>query len=92
MPIYEYICSDCSHQFDVMQKMSDAPTTICPSCQKSNVTRLVSAAGFQLKGSGWYETDFKTKPKPEKTTESKTETNKTAPSETKTNASPSTDS
>ncbi len=75
MPIYEYQCTGCNHHFDVIQKISDAPLTTCPRCQKDMATRLVSAAGFQLKGSGWYATDFKTKPsstsgKPQSETES----------------------
>lgn len=64
MPIYEYQCSACHHQFDVMQKMNDAPIKICPACSKETIVRLVSAAGFQLKGTGWYATDFKDKGKP----------------------------
>ncbi len=65
MPIYEYQCTACGHQFDAMQKMSDQPLTICPSCQKPDLQKLVSAAGFQLKGTGWYATDFKNKGKPD---------------------------
>lgn len=65
MPIYEYQCSNCNHQFDLMQKMSADPIKNCPSCSKDYLVRLVSAAGFQLKGTGWYETDFKHKGKPE---------------------------
>ncbi|MDF1678229.1 MAG: zinc ribbon domain-containing protein [Legionellaceae bacterium] len=63
MPIYEYRCSACQHTFDALQKMSDAPLTHCPQCGKDTAEKLVSAAGFQLKGSGWYVTDFKDKPK-----------------------------
>lgn len=63
MPIYEYLCSQCGHSFDVLQKMSDEPVRACPECDKEAVERLVSAAGFQLKGTGWYVTDFKDKPK-----------------------------
>ena len=61
MPIYEYQCSGCHHAFDVIQKMSDEPIKICPVCSKNTAVKLVSAAGFQLKGTGWYATDFKTK-------------------------------
>ncbi len=61
MPIYEYRCSDCGHEFEVIQKMSDQPMTDCPTCGKSALSKLVSAAGFQLKGSGWYVTDFRDK-------------------------------
>lgn len=62
MPIYEYRCSSCGSQDDVMQKMSDAPLTICPSCGKETYAKQLSAAGFQLKGNGYYVTDFKNKP------------------------------
>ena len=63
MPIYEYQCQDCQHKFELMQRMSAALQTTCPSCGKEALKKLVSAVGFQLKGTGWYETDFKTKPK-----------------------------
>ena len=66
MPIYEYKCSSCGHKKEVLQKMSDAPLTECPACGKPALTKLVSAAGFQLKGSGWYATDFKGGNKPAK--------------------------
>ena len=59
MPIYEYRCSSCGHEKEVLQKMSDAPLAECPACGKSSFRKLISAAGFQLKGSGWYATDFK---------------------------------
>jgi len=59
MPIYEYRCAACNHYLDVLQKMSDAPLRKCPECGKSQLRRLVSAPSFRLKGSGWYETDFK---------------------------------
>ena len=59
MPIYEYQCRECSHRLEKIQKMSDAPLTRCPECGKDALTKLVSAAGFRLKGGGWYETDFK---------------------------------
>lgn len=64
MPIYEYRCSGCGHETEVLQKMSDAPLTDCPSCGKPTLTKLISAAGFQLKGSGWYVTDFRGGSKP----------------------------
>jgi len=64
MPIYEYQCSTCRHAFDVLQRMSDDTVKICPECNQDTAVRLVSAAGFQLKGTGWYETDFKNKGKP----------------------------
>ena len=59
MPIYEYRCSSCGAQKDVMQKLSDAPLTTCPECGSLSFGKQISAAGFQLKGSGWYATDFK---------------------------------
>lgn len=59
MPIYEYECQDCQHQMEALQKISDDPLEICPECNKAALKKLVSAAGFRLKGSGWYETDFK---------------------------------
>jgi len=59
MPIYEYRCSACGHKLEALQKISDAPLVGCPACGKDTLAKLVSAAGFQLKGSGWYATDFK---------------------------------
>src|SRR5215472_11920866 len=59
MPIYEYRCSACGHELEAIQKFSDAPLITCPSCSRDTLAKLVSAAGFQLKGSGWYVTDFK---------------------------------
>lgn len=60
MPIYEYGCTDCEHQMEVLQKMSDDPLKDCPACGKSTLAKKISAAGFRLSGGGWYETDFKT--------------------------------
>ena len=59
MPIYEYRCQSCGFQKEHLQKMSDAPLSACPSCGATGYAKLLSAAGFQLKGSGWYATDFK---------------------------------
>ena len=59
MPIYEYRCSACGFEKDALQRMSDAPLLECPQCGKPALVKLVSAAGFHLKGSGWYATDFK---------------------------------
>jgi putative FmdB family regulatory protein len=59
MPIYAYKCSSCGHSADVMQRMSDAPLTVCTACGKASFSKQITAAGFQLKGSGWYATDFK---------------------------------
>jgi len=59
MPIYAYRCGSCGHAKDVLQKLSDAPLSICPACGAESFSKQVTAAGFQLKGSGWYATDFK---------------------------------
>lgn len=61
MPIYEYRCLECGHQEEHLQKVSEPPLTDCPSCGKPSYKKLLSAAGFQLKGSGWYATDFRNK-------------------------------
>ncbi|HSB48018.1 MAG TPA: zinc ribbon domain-containing protein [Burkholderiales bacterium] len=86
MPIYEYRCGACGHEKEVLQRMSDKPLAKCPECGKRAFHKLVSAAGFQLKGTGWYATDFKNsgakKPaaKPGKS-ESKSESKSDKPSE-----------
>ncbi|HEX7889007.1 MAG TPA: FmdB family zinc ribbon protein [Ramlibacter sp.] len=59
MPIYAYQCGSCGHAKDVLQKISDAPLSTCPSCGAESFTKQITAAGFQLKGSGWYVTDFR---------------------------------
>jgi putative FmdB family regulatory protein len=59
MPIYEYRCASCGHQQEFLQKVSDAPLTVCTKCGEAAFSKMVTAAGFQLKGSGWYATDFK---------------------------------
>jgi putative FmdB family regulatory protein len=72
MPLYEYRCSSCGHQQEFLQKWSDAPLTVCTACGKETFSKLLSAAGFHLKGSGWYATDFKNSgKKPASKTESK---------------------
>ena len=63
MPIYEYACRSCGHEFEELQKISEKPLVKCPSCGNKSLVKKVSAAGFRLKGGGWYETDFKTKAK-----------------------------
>ena len=63
MPIYEYQCEACSHQFDIIQKISDEKLTLCTKCNEHKLKKLVTSAGFKLKGTGLYETDFKTKAK-----------------------------
>jgi putative FmdB family regulatory protein len=59
MPIYAYKCGSCGHAKDVLQKISDAPLTTCPACGAESFSKQLTAAGFQLKGSGWYVTDFR---------------------------------
>ncbi len=63
MPIYEYECKGCGHVLEAIQKISDSPLVKCPACGQDSLTKLISAAGFRLKGGGWYETDFKAKGK-----------------------------
>ena len=65
MPLYEYLCSYCEYQDDVLVKSSIDPLLNCPACKNKTFNRQVSAPHFKLKGSGWYETDFKNKPKTE---------------------------
>jgi len=84
MPIYEYYCPQCAKVHEVLQRMSDEPLRHCPVCGSDKVQKMISRAAFQLKGSGWYVTDFKDK-KPTKT-ENKTEENK---KESETTATPS---
>jgi putative FmdB family regulatory protein len=59
MPIYEYACSACGHELEALQKLSDPKLVTCPACHRDTLAKKVSAAGFQLKGSGWYVTDFR---------------------------------
>lgn len=59
MPLYEYRCDACEHEFEALQKISDEALLHCPACDEPQLRKLVSAAGFRLKGDGWYETDFK---------------------------------
>lgn len=84
MPIYAYKCSSCDHSQDVLQKISDEPLTVCPACNEPTFAKQVTAAGFQLKGSGWYATDFKNgSAKPNgKSTETKTDSGETKPAAT----------
>jgi len=84
MPIYAYKCGTCGHAKDVLQKISDAPLTACPACGAEAFSKQVTAAGFQLKGSGWYVTDFRggsggsSAPATEAKSESKTESSASA--------------
>jgi len=95
MPIYEFVCEDCGNEVEVLQKISDEPLKICPSCGKFSMKKKVSAAAFRLSGSGWYETDFKSgnkknlknndEPKPkEKISKSKESPKKVTPDKSKT--------
>lgn len=61
MPIYEYECKKCGYKFEQLQKITDAPLHICPKCEEAHLVKLVSNTSFQLKGTGWYVTDFKDK-------------------------------
>ena len=94
MPIYEYRCEACGHQEEFLQRVSEPTLTDCPACHKPTFHKLLSAAGFHLKGSGWYATDFKnktTKPaekKAEDKSEAKTETKTDNKTETKTETKP----
>lgn len=97
MPIYAYKCGSCGHSKDVLQKMSDAPLTVCPACGAAAFSKQVTAAGFQLKGSGWYATDFKgggtpaapaTDGKSETQTGAKNDTKSDGKTETKTESKP----
>ena len=90
MPIYEYRCAACGHQDDHLQKISEAPLTKCPACGKKKYSKQLTAPGFQLKGSGWYATDFKGSgkkseaDKPEAKAEAKTDTKSDSKPESKT--------
>jgi putative FmdB family regulatory protein len=85
VPIYEYRCDACGHQEDHLQKISEPQLTVCPACGKPVYKKMLSAAGFQLKGSGWYATDFKTtgKKPADKKADSKTETSTESKPESK---------
>ena len=86
MPIYEYRCDACGHQEEFLQKVGEPPLTQCTVCHKPSFNKLLSAAGFQLKGSGWYATDFKNKST--KPAEKKTDDKSEAKTETKTEPKP----
>lgn len=86
MPIYEYRCAACGHQDEHLQKVSDAPLTKCPSCGKPRYQKQLSAAGFQLKGTGWYATDFKGSAK--KAADKKTDTKTESKPDSKTDSKP----
>src|SRR5689334_20845431 len=96
MPIYEYRCLECNHQEEHLQKVSEPPIAVCPACGKPTYKKLLSAAGFQLKGSGWYATDFRNKSSaPSAKTEAKEakpDTKTDTKSDTKTDSKPETKS
>ena len=84
MPIYEYRCEECGHQDEHLQKLSEAQLSVCPACNKPSYKKQLSAAGFQLKGSGWYATDFKSAGK--KPVEKKADSKSESTIETKTDS------
>lgn len=91
MPIYEYRCASCGNEHEALQKFTEPPLTTCPACHQNTLTKLLSAAGFKLKGSGWYATDFKNGSKPAAKTDGKpkepgTETKTDTQAETKSKA------
>src|SRR5437763_3265070 len=90
MPIYEYRCAVCGHQDEHLQKVSDAPMTVCPACGKPEYRKQLSAAGFQLKGTGWYATDCKSgaKKSADAKTDAKTETKTDPKTESKPDSKP----
>ena len=92
MPIYEYRCSTCQFQDDLMLKVSAATTLQCPSCQKNTFEKLLSAPSFKLSGSGWYETDFKNKKESKKATDSSKKTSDSAEINTKSETTQKTES
>jgi putative FmdB family regulatory protein len=91
MPIYEYQCSACGHQMEAFQKISDAPITECPECHQPTLHKMISASGFQLKGTGWYKTDYSTKGKAPATAKSEDSSNKDSGGESKASDTKSTD-
>ena len=92
MPIYGYVCKSCEHRFDVLQKMSDDPLVHCPDCGEASLQKELSAPKFRLKGSGWYETDFKTGDKRNLHGESKDDSKSTTKPDAKPDSKPDTKS
>ena len=94
MPIYEYRCNACGHREEHLQKVSEAPLTVCPACGKPDYRKQLSAAGFQLKGTGWYATDFKggSKKPADKKSDAKPEAKPESKSESKPESKPETKS
>ncbi len=81
MPIYEYRCTSCGNELEVIQKVSDSPLTECQKCGKNSLEKVISSTQFQLKGTGWYVTDFKESGKKKETTASTTESTTPKPTE-----------
>jgi putative FmdB family regulatory protein len=94
MPLYEYRCESCQHQFEVIQKFSDAPIAVCPGCGAGPVVKLLSSPAFQFKGSGWYITDYarkdSAKPESAKSETTKADTSKSESSTKESTAKPTT--
>jgi putative FmdB family regulatory protein len=90
MPLYEYRCESCDHQFEVIQKFSDPPIAVCPKCAAGPVVKLMSSPAFQFKGSGWYITDYARKDSKDKGGETATKTEKTEAKESKPDTSSTT--
>ena len=85
MPIYEYRCSSCGYQKEYLRKVSDPVLTVCPECNKSTFSKMLTAAGFQLKGSGWYATDFRnSRPAAKSANETKSDAKSDSKSDSKT--------
>jgi putative FmdB family regulatory protein len=78
MPFYEYQCTNCDHRLEVLQKIADQPLVYCPECNEAALKKLISAAAFRLKGTGWYETDFKNNDKKQEKKSSPKEADKSA--------------
>jgi putative FmdB family regulatory protein len=92
MPLYEYKCSSCGHQQEFLQKWRDAPLTVCTACGKETFAKMLTAAGFQLKGSGWYATDFKNTGKKAAASKPETSGGDTAKTDAKPDAKPAAES
>ena len=91
MPIYEYACRSCEHQFETIQKASEPVLTDCPECGEASLKKLLSAPVFRLKGSGWYETDFKTGDKKNVSDNGESDTTDSKADDSKTKAADSAD-
>lgn len=91
MPIYEYRCSSCGYEHEALQKITADPLVNCPKCKSPSLVKMVSAAGFQLKGAGWYVTDFKDKKQPEKGKDASNSSNDSKVSSESSNSSGSSD-